>query len=211
MNQILKRQTSRCHYGSKSPAVTITVFKYRNKIGKIVVKTVPYSVNVNVKNTFTSHIDKKIFLTFFLTSLSLYIFTIWKCIVYNRFCRDGIYFDKILASEYKLFKRSNKANLVIALVETFISTLDYLVQLIICKLIIYISVNGGWTSFNAWSKWTTCSESCGNGMQKSTRSKSCTNPEPKFNGKQCVGEATEELLQLCKLKECPGKIHRYLD
>jgi hypothetical protein len=30
----------------------------------------------NVKNNFTSHIDKKIFLTFFLTSLSLYIFTI---------------------------------------------------------------------------------------------------------------------------------------
>ena len=39
LNQILKRQTS--HYGSKVPAVTITVFKYRNKIGKIVVKAVP--------------------------------------------------------------------------------------------------------------------------------------------------------------------------
>jgi hypothetical protein len=68
-NQILKRQTSRSHYGSKAPAVTITVFKYKNKIGKIVVKTVPYSVNVNVKNTFTSHIDKKkidIFLDFFI-------------------------------------------------------------------------------------------------------------------------------------------------
>jgi hypothetical protein len=36
---------------------------------------------------------------------------------YNRFCRDGIYFDKILVSEYKLFKRSNKANLFIALVQ----------------------------------------------------------------------------------------------
>jgi hypothetical protein len=34
---------SRFHYGSKVPAVTITVFKYRNKIGKIVVKAVPYS------------------------------------------------------------------------------------------------------------------------------------------------------------------------
>ena len=41
-------------------------------------------------------------------SLSLYIFTIWKCIAYNFFCRGGIYFDKILVSEYKLFKRSNK-------------------------------------------------------------------------------------------------------
>jgi hypothetical protein len=33
--------------------LSLTVFKYRNKIGKIVVKTVPYSVNINVKNTFT--------------------------------------------------------------------------------------------------------------------------------------------------------------
>jgi hypothetical protein len=32
-------------------------------------------------------------------------------------CRDGIYFNKILVSEYKLFKRSNKANLLIALVQ----------------------------------------------------------------------------------------------
>jgi hypothetical protein len=49
-------------------------------------------------------------LTFLLTSLFLYIFTIRKCIVYHLLCRDGIYFDKILVSEYKLFKRSNKAN-----------------------------------------------------------------------------------------------------
>jgi hypothetical protein len=33
---LLRRQTSRSHYGSKVPAVTITVFTYRNKIGKIV-------------------------------------------------------------------------------------------------------------------------------------------------------------------------------
>jgi hypothetical protein len=32
---------------SKVPAVTITVFKYRNKIGEIVVKEVPYSVDSN--------------------------------------------------------------------------------------------------------------------------------------------------------------------
>jgi hypothetical protein len=38
LNQILRRQTSRSHYGSKVSAVTVTVFKYRNKIGKIVVK-----------------------------------------------------------------------------------------------------------------------------------------------------------------------------
>jgi hypothetical protein len=32
LNQILRRQTSRSHYGSKVPVVTVTVFKYRNKI-----------------------------------------------------------------------------------------------------------------------------------------------------------------------------------
>jgi hypothetical protein len=45
-------------------------------------------------------------------SLSLYIFTIWKCIAYNFFCRDGIYFDKILfknaiyKTRYKYFRSS---------------------------------------------------------------------------------------------------------
>ena len=60
---------------------------------------------------------KKIVFTFLLTSLSVYIFTIWKCIVYHRLYRDGLYFDKILVSEYKFFKRSNKANIFIALVQ----------------------------------------------------------------------------------------------
>jgi hypothetical protein len=46
MNQILKRQTSRSHYGSKVPAVTTTEFKYRNKIGKAVVNAVPYSEHI---------------------------------------------------------------------------------------------------------------------------------------------------------------------
>ena len=44
LNQILKGQTSRSHYGLKVPAVTITVFKYRNNIGKTFVTAVPYSV-----------------------------------------------------------------------------------------------------------------------------------------------------------------------
>ena len=73
---------------------------------------------MNVKNMFTSHIDKKnIFVIFVFDHLSLYMSTIYKSIVYNLFRRDGIYFDKILVSEYKLFKRSNKANLFIALVQ----------------------------------------------------------------------------------------------
>ena len=68
------------------------------------------------KHFYVTHWKKYIF-DIFVDTLSLYIFNIWKSIVYNLFCRDGIYFDKILVSEYKLFKRSNKANLLIALVQ----------------------------------------------------------------------------------------------
>jgi hypothetical protein len=46
-----------------------------------------------------------------------YILQSWKLKRPPILCRDGIYFDKILVSEYKLFKRSNKANLFIALVQ----------------------------------------------------------------------------------------------
>jgi hypothetical protein len=59
VNQILRRQTSRSHYSSKVPAVTVTVFKYRNKIGKIFVKAVPYSVTqmskIALKSDSTHH------------------------------------------------------------------------------------------------------------------------------------------------------------
>ena len=61
MNQILKRQTSRFHYGSKVPAVTITVFitiLEQNRLNSCQSST-KFS-EVNVKNTFTSHIDKQI-------------------------------------------------------------------------------------------------------------------------------------------------------
>ena len=81
-----------------------------------------------MSKTLTSHIDKKIFLTFLLTSISLCIFTIWKSIVYYRLCRDVIYFDKILVLEYKLFKRSNQANLFIALVKWPVSQIKMAFQ-----------------------------------------------------------------------------------
>ena len=79
LNQILKRQTSRFHYGPKVPAVTIIVFitiVYWNKIGKIVVKAVPTPVKQMSKTILRHTLITKIFLTFLLTSLSLYIFTI---------------------------------------------------------------------------------------------------------------------------------------
>jgi hypothetical protein len=52
------------------------------------------------KHFYVTHWQKHIF-DIFVDTLSLYIFTIWKSLVYNLFCRDGIYFDKILVSEYR--------------------------------------------------------------------------------------------------------------
>ena len=74
LNQTSRRQTPRSHYGPKAPAATATVFKYRNKTGKTVVKAVPHSVT-QMSKTLLRHTLTKKFLTF-ATSLSLYIFTI---------------------------------------------------------------------------------------------------------------------------------------
>jgi hypothetical protein len=46
---------------------------------------------------------KKYFWHFCFWPLIFIHLTIWKFIVYNLFCRDWIYFDKILVSKYKLF------------------------------------------------------------------------------------------------------------
>jgi hypothetical protein len=62
LNQILKRQTSRFNYGSRVPAVTITVFiKNWNKIGKIVVKAVPNPVKQMSKTILRHTLIKKYF------------------------------------------------------------------------------------------------------------------------------------------------------
>jgi hypothetical protein len=72
LNQILRRQTSRSHYGSKVPAVTVTVFKYRNKIGKIETKN---KKQVHKKNKAEKKVDienKNIVYVVFLILICLY-------------------------------------------------------------------------------------------------------------------------------------------
>jgi semaphorin 5 len=59
-------------------------------------------------------------------------------------------------------------------------------------------VNGGWTT---WSEWSACKfqgiPNCDNMAASATpairsRTRTCTNPEPKFNGRICVGHDREE-------------------
>ncbi|XP_033611959.1 A disintegrin and metalloproteinase with thrombospondin motifs 7 [Fukomys damarensis] len=57
-------------------------------------------------------------------------------------------------------------------------------------------VDGGWSD---WSAWSVCSRSCGIGVQSTERR--CTQPEPKYKGKFCVGERMR--VRLCNLQACP--------
>ena len=57
-------------------------------------------------------------------------------------------------------------------------------------------INGGWS---VWSAAGQCSRSCGGGVQFKTRT--CTNPKPSVNGRDCDG-ATKEIAinQWCNIQ-----------
>ncbi|XP_052786287.1 uncharacterized protein LOC128221727 [Mya arenaria] len=57
-------------------------------------------------------------------------------------------------------------------------------------------VDGQWAN---WSEWTSCDVTCDQG--KHTRTRTCTNPEPKNNGSDCVGVANE--YKRCDREPCP--------
>ncbi|XP_073935176.1 A disintegrin and metalloproteinase with thrombospondin motifs 14 isoform X2 [Castor canadensis] len=57
--------------------------------------------------------------------------------------------------------------------------------------------DGGWSS---WTKFGSCSRSCGGGVR--SRSRSCDNPPPSYGGRSCSGPMFE--YQICNSEECPG-------
>ncbi|KAJ7389347.1 hypothetical protein OS493_032204 [Desmophyllum pertusum] len=57
-------------------------------------------------------------------------------------------------------------------------------------------VHGGWSR---WRGWTNCSQSCGTGSQE--RSRTCTNPLPRYGGNSCRGAALDK--QTCNKQPCP--------
>ena len=76
-------------------------------------------------------------------------------------------------------------------------------------IILFIAVNGGWSS------WTygPCSKTCGGGEQWRTRK--CWNPPPSCGGKNCTGLSNERIK--CNTSCCRGKnmtnlymyVHKY--
>ncbi|XP_075390155.1 A disintegrin and metalloproteinase with thrombospondin motifs 14 isoform X2 [Tenrec ecaudatus] len=57
--------------------------------------------------------------------------------------------------------------------------------------------DGGWGS---WTKFGSCSRSCGGGVR--SRSRSCDNPPPAYGGRPCSGPMLE--YQVCNSEACPG-------
>ncbi|CAF1118434.1 unnamed protein product, partial [Adineta ricciae] len=62
-------------------------------------------------------------------------------------------------------------------------------------------VHGGWSP---WSEWSLCPKTCGKTFR--TRTRTCTNPEPRNNGRLCIGSEREE--ESCPEIMCSGESTR---
>ena len=73
------------------------------------------------------------------------------------------------------------------------------------------AVNGGWAN---WSSWTPCSKTCGQG--KTHRYQTCTSPEKKGQGLDCIGGQIDKSYSniikrrrqenTCNPQSCPGML-----
>ncbi|XP_035469238.1 A disintegrin and metalloproteinase with thrombospondin motifs 14 isoform X2 [Scophthalmus maximus] len=55
-------------------------------------------------------------------------------------------------------------------------------------------------SWGSWSKFGSCSRTCGGGVR--SRSRQCTDPPPAYGGRDCPGSAFD--YQMCNAEECAG-------
>ncbi|XP_076105708.1 uncharacterized protein LOC143074038 [Mytilus galloprovincialis] len=72
----------------------------------------------------------------------------------------------------------------------------------------YCKVNGGWGSWESWTKMTNCSAECKkegsvSPTQTLTRKRLCNNPSPSCNGQSCSGSASDKSVQNCNTQNCP--------
>ncbi|XP_061176053.1 coadhesin-like [Saccostrea echinata] len=67
----------------------------------------------------------------------------------------------------------------------------------------HCKVNGGWGPWHSWSKYNTCSKTCGTGKRIRYRERNCNNPVPKYGGRTCLGKNRERDSALCNTQHCP--------
>ena len=80
-----------------------------------------------------------------------------------------------------------------SLTRSLAQSLTYLLTHPLERMMSAAPVNGG------WSAYTTCSKTCGGGIQTRT----CTNPLPAHGGSSCAGESS----QACNTQACPPGTH----
>jgi hypothetical protein len=59
------------------------------------------------------------------------------------------------------------------------------------------NVNG---NYSDWGEWSSCSVTCGGGTR--TRNRTCTNPIPQENGKNCSGLGSAVDNEFCQNQSC---------
>ena len=64
-----------------------------------------------------------------------------------------------------------------------------------------VSVNG---AYGPWSAWSSCTKTCGGGVQ--SRSRECNDPVPDPDGLPCVGPSNDT--EACNVDVCPGSFYR---
>lgn len=86
--------------------------------------------------------------------------------------------------------------------------------LILSNFSLFFTVHGGLTP---WSPYSFCSKPCNTGYRERTRS--CTDPPPQFNGRNCTCDQTDESygldnctvkyedIRTCNVLACPRKIY----
>jgi len=66
-------------------------------------------------------------------------------------------------------------------------------------------IDGGWSSFTAWTDYDECSALCGTGSKAQWRSRACDNPPPAYGGLDCQGDSFQNQTVHCNKKKCGSK------